>query len=331
MLWVAAWYEDGKKKSRAFKDEQTARAFEQERLARINNAADRLTLGELAAAYFRSKPDLHSTTKNLTIWMLSGRENQEGNHIEAPGEFLRDKFAESLSRQDLERLREGCRVRGVTNSTMNKYQACVHAILAWGAEQDLITRNPWRDYKRLPAQRPAILTGMDDIRKVYAVSPPWMQWAIKTMYALVVRPGQEELFSLQWTAFDWQRNVVAVRQGKSGRMKTVFPPAVYMEEARCRYEEDVVLGIPFVCHKDGKRIFRYAKAWEWAVSKTKLPHFPMYNIRHVAISEALARGADLAAVSAQAGHSSIATTSTFYAHVIAGAQQRVAALMPAIE
>jgi len=56
----------------------------------------------------------------------------------------------------------------------------------------------------------------------------------------------------------------------------------------------------------------------------------MYHIRHIAVSEALARGADLAAVSAQAGHSSVATTSSFYAHVIAGAQQRAAALMPEI-
>jgi site-specific recombinase XerD len=50
----------------------------------------------------------------------------------------------------------------------------------------------------------------------------------------------------------------------------------------------------------------------------------MYHIRHIAVSEALAMGADLAAVSAQAGHSSVATTGGFSAHVVAGAQQRAA-------
>ena len=57
----------------------------------------------------------------------------------------------------------------------------------------------------------------------------------------------------------------------------------------------------------------------------------MYDIRHVAVSEALYKTGDLAAVAAQAGHSAISTTSDFYAHAIAGAQQRAASLMPALE
>ena len=74
----------------------------------------------------------------------------------------------------------------------------------------------------------------------------------------------------------------------------------------------------------------YRMAWDKAVSDAGLPHFPMYHIRHVAVSEALAHGADLASVAAQAGHSAISTTSNFYAHVTAGGQQKAAALMPSI-
>ncbi len=45
-------------------------------------------------------------------------------------------------------------------------------------------------------------------------------------------------------------------------------------------------------------------------------------------TEMLARGADLAAVAAQLGHSNVATTGGSYAHVTAGSQTRAAALMP---
>ena len=55
-----------------------------------------------------------------------------------------------------------------------------------------------------------------------------------------------------------------------------------------------------------------------------------YDIRHIAASELLAQGADLAAVAAQLGHQSVATTGATYAHVTAGSQARAAQLMPAI-
>ena len=119
--------------------------------------------------------------------------------------------------------------------------------------------------------------------------------------------------------------------GKSGKIKTVFPPRQYMEEAHRRFLEDMAAGIPLVCHRKGKHVLDYRTAWDKAVKDAGLPHMPMYSIRHAAASEMLARGADLAAVAAQLGHSSIATTSIFYAHVTPGSQQRAAALMPGLD
>lgn len=55
-----------------------------------------------------------------------------------------------------------------------------------------------------------------------------------------------------------------------------------------------------------------------------------YDIRHIAASEMLARGADLAAVAAQLGHSNVATTGGTYSHVTAGSQAAAAALMPGL-
>jgi len=331
MLWIAAWYESGKKKTRAFRDEQTARAFEYERLSRLNKPSALLTLGEVTAAFFRSRGKIHFKTNDAIVWLLPGREDGQGKHTEAPGEFLRDKYEEMLNRQDLERMREGFRVRGVSNATINKFQAYIQSILSWGADQELIARNPWRDFKKLSIQRKMIRTSIDDVRKVYLSAAPWLQWAIKTMYALTIRPGSMELFGLDWSSFDWRHGFVSVKQGKTGRIKTVYPPQEYLIEARIRFDDDTAKGINFVCHRNGLKVHSYRTAWLWALKRAKVEPFPMYNIRHVAVSEALASGADLAAVAAQAGHSSVATTSHFYAHVVSGAQKKAAALMPGID
>lgn len=56
-----------------------------------------------------------------------------------------------------------------------------------------------------------------------------------------------------------------------------------------------------------------------------------YDVRHLSASEMLARGADLASVAAQMGHSSVTTTGNTYAHVTAGGQARAAALMPVLD
>jgi integrase len=242
--------------------------------------------------------------------------------------FMRDKYAEMLNRQDLERMREAFRVRGTGNSTINKAQAYIRAILAWAADQELIPRNPWRDFKRLPVKRKIFSTTLEDIYKIWKFSPEWLQWAIATCFALSLRPGKTELFSLLWASFDWHRGFVVVRQGKSGALKTVFPPEQYLETAGTRYIEDRRGGIKYVCHRNGLKVQDYRTSWDAAVKRAGLPHFPMYHIRHVAASEMLARGADLAAVSAQLGHSTVSTTGTFYAHVTAGGQQRAAALLP---
>ncbi len=57
---------------------------------------------------------------------------------------------------------------------------------------------------------------VDDLRRLYPELPEYLQWAVKTAFFLALRPGQVELFSLTWDAFNWRRGVVIIRQGKSG-------------------------------------------------------------------------------------------------------------------
>lgn len=327
-LWFSKWKEAGKEKRRYFKTEQEARSFELERL-QTTQEDERLTLGELAMLYFRSHPDKHPRVKRNIVYILAGHEDKNGIHVEGPGEFLRDKYAESLSRMDLERLREAYRARGTSNASMNRYQAYIRAILSWGVEQELIHINPWRDFKLLKASKFITKATVDDLRKIFPHLPEYLQWAVKTAFFLALRPGQVELFTLTWDAFNWRRGIVIIRQGKSGLLKNVVPHPAYLAEARARYEADMKVGIPLVCHRAGQRVLSFRTSWLKACSAAGVKMRP-YDIRHIAASEMLAKGADLAAVAAQLGHQSVATTGAIYAHVTSGSQARAAQLMPGI-
>ena len=230
--WCVQWQENGVRRKRYFKTEQEAHAFERERLEQ-KEGPRQLTLGELVALYFRSNPDKHPKTRKNIVYFFAGHEDRKtGKHIEGTGEFLRDKYAERLDRSDLETMREAFRARGTSNATMNKYQKYIHAILAWGADQELVASNPWRDFKYLKAQRRIISTTLCDFQMILPHCPDWLVWALKTAYALALRPGQVELFSLPWSAFNWRFGYVPLLQGKTGRMKRVIPPPLYWQEAR---------------------------------------------------------------------------------------------------
>lgn len=328
--WLVKYKSGRAWKQKSFKDEMTARAFNAEQSAEDKDS--RPTLIELAASFFRSHPDYHQETRQKIVHFINGYINAAGKEVDGIGQFLRDKYAEDLTRADLEMMREVMRQRGSGNATINKMQAYIRAILAWGVDQQLIRFNPWRDYKRLPAKKMEITATLDDFQHILQFCPDWLRWALATAYALAMRPGHVELFSLTWAAFNWRHGYVQYAQGKSGRVKRVVPPPAYWMEAQRRFAEDSSAGIPWVCHRLGRQVHNYRSAWDRAKKRAGFAGrcIRPYDIRHAAASEMLAAGADLAAVAAQMGHASIQTTATTYAHVTPGGQKRAADLLPSL-
>ena len=328
--WLVKYKTGAGWKQKTFKDEMTARAFDTEQIE--SDKDSRLTIIELAASFFRAHPDYHHETRQKIIHFINGYINAAGKEVDGIGQFLRDKYAEEITRADLEMMRDVMRQRGSGNSTINKMQAYIRAILAWGVDQQLIMLNPWRDYKRLPVKRMEITATLDDFQHILQFCPDWLRWALATAYALAMRPGHVELFGLTWAAFNWRHGYVQYAQGKSGRVKRVVPPPAYWQEAQRRFDEDSAAGIPWVCHRLGRKVNNYRSAWERAKKRSGFAGrcIRPYDIRHAAASEMLAAGADLAAVAAQMGHASIQTTATTYAHVTPGGQKRAADLLPSL-
>ena len=289
-----------------------------------------MTLVEAVLAYLKNVPHV-----DRSVWLyeqiVMGYDRKDGRHTIGPAEHLADRYTDTLTRRDLESVREACRERGVAPATINLCVSKLKAALNWCADQDMIPSNPWAKYRQLPATHKSRTGELDDFRLIYDAMPEWMQWACRTSMALCLRPGMAELFSLKWSAFDWRQKMVTVWMPKVQRTKTVFPPAPYLAEAWKRYQADFANGEDVVVrNRKGRNILTetaWRRGWQRACEKAG-KRMPPYAMRHIAASEMLANGADLAAVSAQLGHRSLQTTASFYTHALTRAQRQAADALP---
>jgi len=320
---------EGRWKQRSFRSEDEARQFDAECQYDVT-ANQRLTLLEAVLAYLKNHQYCRRTVE-MYEFLVCGHDRKDGTHTEGPAEILASRFADTLGRIDLETVRENCRSSGMGITTMNMYVDKINAAMNWCVEQDLLHENPWSKYRRVPGGKKKPRTGtLEDFSKLFPVLPPWMQWAAKTAIALCLRPGMSELFSLQWTAFDWQSQTVTVFMPKVDNTKIVYPPETYMREAWHRFQSDSQKGYTLVCRNRQERKVNpngYQYTWRMSCKRAGVS-MPMYALRHIAASQMLAGGADLAAVAAQLGHKNITTTASFYLHALTSAQRRAAVALP---
>ena len=333
----SAWlvkYKDksGQWRQKQFRTEEEAREFDaQATLDRERN--EPLTVAEAVITYL-SHHSLSDATIGTYQWIISGHDCKDGTHSTGPAEHLASRYVETLTRADLESVRQFMQSREVRPKTINNYTGILEAVFNWCASEDLISKNPWASYRNLPNGRIQHRDGtLEDLMKIYECSPDWLQWAIQTAMALCLRPGLKELFSLEWSAFDWTRETATIFMPKVGASKTVAVPPTYLFHARERYQKDAVAGKSYVCRNAADKPVRtpaqYATPWRRSCQKAGV-YMPIYAIRHIAASTMLANGADLAAVASQLGHRNIATTGMYYTHALDSGKRNAARALPSI-
>lgn len=321
--WFSAWRdEDGKRKNKYFgKDgEAEAHKWDQEHYAKPDPLTIP-TLIELAAFYFENKPTLHPNTQKTII-----------SYLDKYCSGFRDKPVELLSKRDVTTLRR--RMAKKSPTSQNRALAYIRAIINFGLEHDLCHFNPLAGVKMLKEIKKPFTATLEDMKKVLDQAPDHVRWAAAVQYSLCLRPGEKELLRLRWEAFRWGEGAVYCSQGKGCAPKMVYPPESFLFEAWDRFQEDQKKGMNYVIHYAGRAPLTSLKtAWNSAKKRAGLAgkRLRMYDLRHLAATEMLARGADPAAVQSQLGHSQLSTTLNNYGHVLAGAQKRASGLMPALE
>jgi integrase len=262
--------EEGRWKQRSFRTDEEARQFDADcQYDKVENT--RLTLLEAVLVYLKNTEYAEKTIATYEF-LVCGHDRQNGYHREGPAEFIADRFVDTLTRRDLENVRERCRNDGLTMTSINSYVSKLKAAINWCVEQDLLHENPWGKYRQLPGAKNKPRTGtLEDFHKLFPVLPPWLQWAAQTAIALCLRPGISELFRLEWSAFDWKARTVCVYMPKVCTTKLVFPPEAYLAEAWLRFKSDMAAGKTLVCRgRKGTAVTSsmYHKSWDRACKKS---------------------------------------------------------------
>jgi len=303
--WVVKYKDStGKRIQKTFRNRKEAFDFDDE-LYKDSREGSRLTVFEAVMLHVKDH-DFSAHCAEQFSWLVCGAERKSGRSV-GYAECIADKYVDELTRRDLNEVRDNVRAKGSSNSTVNLWVGRLSSAFNYAVSEGLLQANPWAHVRKLPEKKGSRMASLEDFQKLYAILPEWWRWICRTAISLCLRPGRVELFSLKWNAFDFLHGAVTVHMGKVGRSKTVYPAQDYMAEAKERFIADGEDREQFVCRNSwDKRIVHYQFSWEYWCAKAGI-RFPLYALRHIAATQMLAAGADVAAVAANLGHSSPST------------------------
>lgn len=156
-------------------------------------------------------------------FIVCGHDRKNDTHRTGPAEILATRFADTLTRRDLETVRENCRADGRLQPVPMSMWASSRPRSTGAWKTDLLHDPPWAKYRQLPGIKHKPRSGtLDEFQRLYPAFPPWLQWASRTAIALCLRPGVSELFSPEWSAFGWRAKTVTVYMSKAGSTKLVW-------------------------------------------------------------------------------------------------------------
>ena len=131
--------EEGRWRQRSFRSEEKAWQFDADcQYDAVENT--RLTLLEAVLVYLKNTEHAENTV-GIYEFIVCGHDRKNGEHREGPAEFLANRFVDTLTRRDLETVRERCRNDGLSTASINIYVGKIKAALSWCVEQDLLHEN----------------------------------------------------------------------------------------------------------------------------------------------------------------------------------------------
>jgi len=261
-----------------------------------------LTVAELAKSYLKNKNFSANSAHHLLIRLRS-------NILP----FFGAKYAIDLTHQHLDNYvrqrrqdpiynRAGRVIRhGVANATIARELTDLQAILNWSARRHppAIRFNPVANYQK-PKAKPAIIPPptADETAAILKHASPHIKRAILLSYYLGLRPGAVELLTLMWDNVNLSAGTILVRSADKGGPPVRHVPihADFLPELMLWYSQDNKSGP--VIHYHGHAVKKIGKAWQGTLKRAGITRrLRPYDLRHNFITQALAAGADIKALS----------------------------------
>lgn len=233
--------------------------------------------------------------------------------------------AETLDGGDLNRYVQTRNAAGVKRSTIVRELGLLKAVMAWAAESKLIGFNGISGYHvpRMNDSEVLVPPAIEEVRRLVDAAEPHLRRAIMISWYCGVRPGSE-LLSIRWRDVHLERRILHVQSARKGGpvvRQIPIPAALLLQlcewhDSDAKYVRSEELGAVPVVHYRFQAVTSLKRAWATAKRRAGITRkLRPYDLRHAMITEALAGGADLKAVSEIAGHSRPDTTLRVYQHV----------------
>jgi integrase len=337
VVYVARWWEDGKKVSRSFRTRKQAE--EAERLGRdrarrrqVGLPVERgpITYDSLCETYLQQHQVSAVTKRTLA-------ERLRYSRMTFGAMCVRDIRAESISRWNAS-LRVEPTTRGHRLRAMRQ-------VLAVGVRWGYLSINPaGPDMVRMPTVPPRSVRPFESWDEVYVVAKHAGPYGSLIVFACATGLRPAEWQALEWRDLDFARREVRVcrtlQDGKvasgaktDGSLRTVVLQKHALEAVgslpRPINGRALVFPSP---HGDVVNLSNFRRrVWKDALAAAQCEYRPVYECRHTFATLALSAGAPLEWISKQLGHADTRVTLRHYARFLPAADARVLALLDAFD
>ena len=223
-----------------------------------------------------------------------------------------------------------------SSKTRANYLSYLSAIFNFGINNNLTSNNPIKGEKIKYTYKISFKLTLDDLRRIKQAASPHIAWAIEVAYETAARVGPTELFKLEWNDVDYKKNTIHIRGTKTPNSDRVIPITEKFKEKLLqvqnvglfygfdRYLRPILKKHPtYILYFRNKNIkYTMEEAFKSAIKRANIYYnVRPYDIRHLSISQMLANGGNLKAISEIAGHSNIKTTA-LYLHTLTNEKER---------
>ncbi len=220
---------------------------------------------------------------------------------------------------DIERFKQAKVQAGIRAKTINNWLSILSRCLESAIEWELIDHKPRIKLLKVQPQSFDFLSLEESTRLINSCEES--MW--KQMIVVALRTGMRlgELFGLEWSAVDFERKMITIRQsivrGHIGSPKSNKIRYLPLTEEVCKtlYESRKPSG--FVFHRaDGTPLTHHIaeRALHRATLKAGLRHIGWHTLRHTFASDLVSEGVPMRAIQELLGHSTITMTMR-YAHL----------------
>lgn len=270
----------------------------------------------------KAPPTLAAFALQYLTW---AKNNKRSHHSDASHvKQLITYFGENtrlheISHFDVERLKRTELKRPTKNgtprrpATVNRLLSILHSLFEYAIENDLATKNPCRNTKKLPEnnERTRHLTNDEERRLLFELTA---QETVQAIVIIALHTGMRrgEILALNWSDVDFARGQLHIRQSKTDRPRSV-PMNNTVRETLARLQPSPRQSQPYIFagRRDNKRLTTIYRTFRRACERAGIADFHFHDLRHTAATRLADTGADAFTIAEILGHADLKSTARY--------------------